>query len=73
MIVRLLKYEQAVVEEKLDLLGRLLQYTRQMDMLMKSDDTIAAVVTCFLAGDYRLTPQYLGRRANKALANGRQP
>jgi len=70
---RLLKYEQAVVEEKLDLLGRLLQYTRQMDMLMKSDDTIAAVVTCFLAGDYRLTPQYLGRRANKALANGRQP
>jgi pyruvate,water dikinase len=51
---RLLKYEQPVIEEKLDLVGRLLQYTRQMDMLMNSESSVELAARSFLAGDYRL-------------------
>jgi pyruvate,water dikinase len=53
---RFQKYEQPVIEEKLDSLGRLLQFTRQMDMLMRSEATVETVAKNFLDGnyDYRL-------------------
>jgi pyruvate,water dikinase len=51
---RLMKYEAPVLEEKLDLLGRLLQFTRQMDMLMVSEASVELVAKNFLQGNYRL-------------------
>jgi len=51
---RLLKYEQPVIEAKLDQVGRLLQYTRQMDMLMNSESSVQMAAQSFMAGDYRL-------------------
>lgn len=51
---RLLKYEQPVIEAKLDLIGRLLQYTRQMDMLMNSEGSVQMAAQSFMAEDYRL-------------------
>jgi pyruvate,water dikinase len=50
---RLLKYPRPVIEEKLDIIGRLLLFTRQMDMLMESEYSVDAVVKNFLAGNYR--------------------
>ena len=51
---RLLKYEQPVIEQKLDQVGRLLQYTRQMDMLMNSESSVQMAAHSFMAEDYRL-------------------
>ena len=51
---RLQKYEAVVLEEKLDHLGRLLQFTRQLDMLMVSEASVELVAKNFLAGNYRL-------------------
>jgi pyruvate,water dikinase len=54
---RLEKYPAAVIAEKLELVGRLLHFTRQMDMLMASEVSVEAVAQSFLAGDYRLEPE----------------
>jgi pyruvate,water dikinase len=51
---RLQKYESPVIQEKLDLLGRLLIFTRQMDMLMTSEISVETVAQNFLRGNYRL-------------------
>ena len=51
---RFQKYEPPVIEEKLDILGRLLLFTRQMDMLMHSEASIEAIARCFMEEDYRL-------------------
>ena len=51
---RLQKYAAPVLEEKLDHLGRLLQFTRQMDMLMVSEASVELVAKNFLAGNYGL-------------------
>jgi len=53
---RLQKYEAAVIAEKLDLIGRLLNYTRQMDMLMTNETSVEAVAKNFLTGNYHLEP-----------------
>jgi pyruvate, water dikinase len=53
---RLAKQEQAYIEEKLDLLGRLLIYTRQMDMMMHTEAHVERLTECFLQGNYRLDP-----------------
>jgi pyruvate, water dikinase len=53
---RLLKYEQPVIEAKLDQIGRLLQYTRQMDMLMNCESSVAQAAQSFMAGNYSLAP-----------------
>jgi pyruvate,water dikinase len=50
---RLLKYPKPVIEEKLEMIGRLLLFTRQMDMLMDSEYSVDAVVQNFLAGNYK--------------------
>jgi pyruvate,water dikinase len=49
---RFQKYESPLIEEKLDLLGRLLLYTRQMDMLMHSEESVEALADNFLKGNY---------------------
>ncbi len=48
------KFEQPIIEEKLDMIGRLLQFTRQLDMLMNSETTVAAIAKAFLSGNYHL-------------------
>jgi pyruvate,water dikinase len=53
---RLQKYDQSVIQEKLDSLGRLLIFTRQMDMLMNSEGSVNAIATAFLNGDYHFDP-----------------
>lgn len=49
---RFQKYESPLIEEKLDLVGRLLLYTRQMDMLMHSEESVEALADNFLKGNY---------------------
>ncbi|GKT08815.1 PEP/pyruvate-binding domain-containing protein [Desulforhabdus sp. TSK] len=53
---RLQKYDLSVIQEKLDILGRLLIFTRQMDMLMNSEGSVNAIATAFLNGDYHFDP-----------------
>ena len=54
---RLAKQETPLLLEKLDQLGRLLIYTRQMDMLMHNEDLVERMAACFLAGNYALEPE----------------
>jgi pyruvate,water dikinase len=49
---RFQKYESLLIEEKLDQVGRLLLYTRQMDMLMHSEESVEALADNFLKGNY---------------------
>ncbi|MDY0040961.1 MAG: phosphoenolpyruvate synthase, partial [Desulforhabdus sp.] len=51
---RFQKYERSLTEERLDLLGRLLQYTRQMDMIMNNEQSVLDLATRFLKGNYNL-------------------
>jgi pyruvate,water dikinase len=55
---RIKKYEQEVIEEKLDMLGRLNLFTRQMDMLMASESRVDWVVQAFLKGNYNLDEDF---------------
>lgn len=51
---RLQKYEASVIKEKLDIVGRLLIFTRQMDMLMNSEESVETMAGHFLSGNYHL-------------------
>ena len=51
---RIAKQNADVMAEKLNMLGRLLIFTRQMDMLMHSDDLVGELAQAFLNGDYHL-------------------
>ena len=53
---RIQKYPCSYIAEKLDILGRLLIFTRQMDMLMTSEKSMVWVAENFLAGNYELNP-----------------
>jgi pyruvate,water dikinase len=59
---RLLKQEQSIITDKLDHLGRLLIFTRQMDMLMSTEDSVNRLAECFLNGDYSIE-SYQDQRA----------
>ncbi|MBM4389127.1 MAG: phosphoenolpyruvate synthase, partial [Deltaproteobacteria bacterium] len=59
---RLVKQEQSVLVDKLDHLGRLLIFTRQMDMLMATEDSVNHLAECFLSGDYCME-NYQNQRA----------
>jgi pyruvate,water dikinase len=50
------KHECPLIEERLDTIGRLLQFTRQMDMLMNNEISVEAVAKCFMEGNYKITP-----------------
>lgn len=56
---RIKKYEQAIIEEKLDMLGRLNQFTRQMDMLMSAKSSIDWVVKAFMEENYNLDKDFV--------------
>ncbi|EFL50220.1 pyruvate phosphate dikinase PEP/pyruvate-binding [Solidesulfovibrio fructosivorans JJ]] len=47
---RFQKFPADIIAEKLGHMGRLLQFTRQTDMLMVSEASIDAMVACFLSG-----------------------
>jgi pyruvate, water dikinase len=49
---RLQKLETAILTEKLDAIGRLLQFSRQMDMLMVNEASVGAIATAFLEENY---------------------
>jgi pyruvate,water dikinase len=49
------KYEAVLMQEKLDAVGRMLQFTRQMDMLMRSEGSVEALAGRFLEGNYELS------------------
>ena len=53
---RMAKQDEDHIQEKLDLLGRLLIYTRQMDMMMHTEDHVDQLTACFLNGNYSLEP-----------------
>ncbi len=50
---RFQKYEKSVMEDRLDQLGRLLQVTRQMDMLMINEQAVRQFKEDFMNGIYR--------------------
>jgi pyruvate,water dikinase len=50
---RLQKCDRATVEEKLEMLGRLLIFTRQLDMLMTTEASVGTASRCFLEGNYQ--------------------
>ncbi len=54
MTARFAKEQPAVIEEKLDYIGRLLLFTRQMDMLMTTEGSVNHLAECFLQGNYSL-------------------
>lgn len=51
---RLGKRPAPVILDALDQVGRLIMYTRQMDMLMNDEGAVNVLAECFLAGDYQL-------------------
>ena len=51
---RFYKYDRATTQARLDIVGRLLQFTRQMDMLMKSEASVEVLAKSFLEGNYQL-------------------
>ena len=57
---RIAKQPADVLTEKLDMLGRLLIFTRQMDMLMHNDGLVDDMVNAFLNGNYQLRSDLSG-------------
>ncbi|MDQ1329741.1 MAG: pyruvate, water dikinase, partial [Thermodesulfobacteriota bacterium] len=55
------KHEIHLIEEKLDIAGRLLQFTRQMDMLMTNEASIEILAENFLKGNYNLEQIITGK------------
>ncbi len=48
------KYPREITEEKLDMLGRLMGFTRQLDMLMENEKICAIYADIFKKGEYDL-------------------
>jgi pyruvate,water dikinase len=53
VVGKLWKYPQQLMEDKLDLLGRLMACARQRDMVMGDEQTVAWHIQAFLEGNYR--------------------
>lgn len=56
VVARYRKYSHDDTRERLDQLGRLLIFTRQMDMLMSGEQSVTYAVESFLAGRYDWEP-----------------
>jgi pyruvate,water dikinase len=52
---RLQKYPKSFIESRMDILGRLLIFTRQLDMLMTTEKSVEWVAKNFVAGNYKLS------------------
>lgn len=55
---RMTKREREEIGHTLEMMGRLLQFTRQMDVAMSSDATVLMLRDAFLSGNYALDPQF---------------
>jgi pyruvate,water dikinase len=53
VVARFEKYDETETGKRLVSLGRLLQFTRQLDMLMVDEKSVDLVADCFLTGDYQ--------------------
>jgi pyruvate,water dikinase len=53
VVAKLWKYPRPLMEEKLDLVGRLMGCARQRDMIMTAGEQVDWYVEAFLAGNYR--------------------
>lgn len=53
---RYAKDETTHMTQRLDILGRLLIYSRQMDMLMKGEEMVSVLADHFIEGNYVLSP-----------------
>ena len=51
---RFAKQPEEIIIKKLDQLGRLIIYTRQMDMLMHAEENVSLLADCFLNEDYTI-------------------
>ncbi|MGO9567931.1 MAG: PEP/pyruvate-binding domain-containing protein [Desulfomonilaceae bacterium] len=56
---RFYKYELPLIEARLDMVGRLLQFTRQMDMLMQCEESVEVLAKSFLEGNYNLDVDFV--------------
>lgn len=56
---RLQKYPKSYIESRMDVLGRLLIFTRQLDMLMTTEKSVEWVADNFVAGNYKLSEEPL--------------
>ena len=54
---QLKKGPRLYIESRMDILGRLLIFTRQLDMLMTTDESVAWVANNFLSGNYKLSAE----------------
>lgn len=70
VVGRLQKHETDVILEKLWLMGKLLQFTRQTDMLMVDDKSVQAMADCFLSGTYVLDVTCPLTEGRGAIKNG---
>jgi pyruvate, water dikinase len=70
---RLQKYERGVIEDKLDRIGRLLIFTRQLDMLMTSELSVEAVAQNFLQGNYSLDMEVMSGAATASARENSPP
>jgi pyruvate,water dikinase len=55
---RIQKYDHAITEERLDMLGRLTLCTRQLDMLMDTESRITWFVNAFMEGNFNFDPDF---------------
>lgn len=62
---RFQKYPREIIEAKLEMVGRLLQFTRQMDMLMHCETSVAMVAQNFLTGNYQYEDAAAACRADE--------
>ena len=64
---RLQKYPKSYIESRMDILGKLLIFTRQLDMLMTTEQSVEWAADNFVAGNYKLTapPTELGKTPMK--------
>jgi len=53
VVAKLAKYPQALLEEKLDMLGRLMACARQRDMVMRDEKMVDCYIQAFMEGNYR--------------------
>lgn len=51
---RFRKWEASATAQRLEAIGRLLNFTRQMDMLMASEQSVEAIAENFMQGNYHL-------------------
>jgi pyruvate,water dikinase len=66
---RFRKWDASATAQRLEAIGRLLNFTRQMDMLMVSEPSVEAIAQSFLEGNYHLeTNPALSSSAPKSAA-----